>query len=159
MNLARFRIQWAVCSALVCLMAASAAAQEKNNISQVPPMAVNGVTVKVVSVPGGGIQPAFVSSQKVHVDPKTGKFVEGEHDESSKLTEGIRALIDRPIVQLQPVLHPNGMISIDLQGAFLNLATASVDKHGKLVLSCEKAPPAGATRAKAAGDKGVADVR
>lgn len=150
----------AVCGALLCLAAVTAAAQQNEAVSNVPPMVVGGTTVKVVSVPGGGVRPAVVNSQKVHVDPKTGKFRDGEHDESSKLSEEIRSMIDRPIGQLQPVQHPNGMISIDLQGAFLNMATASVDKNGKLVLSCDKSQQAGPRQGKAAPvAKEVGDVR
>jgi hypothetical protein len=123
---------------------------------------MNGVTVKVVNVPGSGIQPSTTSGQRVHLDPKTGKIREAEQEELAEFREAVRGLLDRPLTNLQPVQHPNGMISLDLKGSFLEFSTATVGPNGKLSLSCEKAGTAqqrATSVTKATPAKEVLDVR
>jgi hypothetical protein len=74
------------------------------------------------------------SGQKVAADPQSGKLREPSRDEMELLASLERALA-RP-TDLTPVIHDNGMKSVDLQGAFMEVAIARVDEHGTLAGAC-----------------------
>ena len=130
------------CCLLSLTTTISLLAQEKPHFTTVGPLVKPGVTVNVVNAPGAGGKasaPSAGNAQKVHLDPATGRIKQPDAEESARLNEQVKAMIGEPQVNnLQPVYHQNGAISVDLQGSFLEFATATIGKDGKLVLSCEK---------------------
>lgn len=129
------------CGLLSLAATAALSAQEKPHFTTVAPMVRPGVTVNVVNAPAAAGQQqatAGQSAQKAHVEPGTGRIKQPDADESAKLSEEVKAMIGKEQVNLQPVYHQNGMVSVDLQGSFLEFVTAVTGKDGKLVLSCEK---------------------
>lgn len=134
---------WPSCCLSALMAAGLVLAQEKPNVTTVPPMVRNGVTVTVIHAPGKESKESLRgmgAGQKAHVDPQTGKLRDPEHDESARLSEEVRALMSVPLTSLQPVQHASGMVSVDLQDAFQSFATATIGKDGKVVLSCDDKP-------------------
>ncbi|WP_239491960.1 hypothetical protein [Luteitalea sp. TBR-22] len=48
----------------------------------------------------------------------------------------VARMISTDTSALRPVVHPDGAISVDLQGTFMNIATASVGADGALAFAC-----------------------
>jgi hypothetical protein len=77
-----------------------------------------------------------VAGQTVAVDRATGKLRQPTPEEAKALAAGLQKLINRSTQGLQVVHHPNGAMSIDLQGRFQSVAVAKVNSDGKVAQSC-----------------------
>jgi len=85
-----------------------------------------------------------VGGQTVQIDPQTGQVRPLTPDEARKLADGLKELANQSTEGLQQVQHPDGSVSIDLQGRFQNVTVARKDADGTLVQSCIDNPQAGA---------------
>jgi RNase P/RNase MRP subunit p29 len=104
------------------------AAGEAARISQVAKKA-NYVTVKV-------------AGQDVQVDGQTGKMKALTPEEAQKLAAGLGKVINQSAEGLVQVQHPDGSVSMDLEGRFQNVAVARVNEDGTVSQSCVDNPEA-----------------
>lgn len=68
--------------------------------------------------------------------PQTGQIKPLTQEEAQKLAEGIKQLINQSTDGLKSVNHPDGSVSMDLEGRFQSIAVARTDEGGKVVQSC-----------------------
>jgi hypothetical protein len=80
--------------------------------------------------------PAGLAGQRVHIDPQTGKIREPEQEESQQLSDQMRRMSGPSAKQLKAVRHPNGMLTVDTQGAFLSYSVAKVNADGTVSQKC-----------------------
>ncbi|HKH44769.1 MAG TPA: hypothetical protein VKM72_08905 [Thermoanaerobaculia bacterium] len=80
--------------------------------------------------------PAGVAGMQVFIDPATGKIRPATAHEMKMMSERLQASMDRSTAGLQVQQHSNGMLSMDLQGGFLNVWVASLGSEGRVVNSC-----------------------
>lgn len=57
-------------------------------------------------------------------------------EEARKLTEGIKPLVNQSTEGLVEVKHPDGSVSMDLQGRFQNVSVAKREADGTVTQSC-----------------------
>lgn len=83
-----------------------------------------------------------VGGQDVKVDPQTGQIQELTPEEAQKLAAGLKPMLNKSSEGLVTVQHPDGSMSMDLQGRFQNVAVARVNKDGTVSQSCVDNPRA-----------------
>lgn len=83
-----------------------------------------------------------VAGQDVQVDPKTGRMQELTPEEAQKMAAGLKQMINQSTEGLVQVQHPDGSVSMDLEGRFQNVTVARVNKDGTLSQSCVDNPKA-----------------
>jgi len=81
---------------------------------------------------------AGLAGQRVHIDPQTGKIREPEQEEAKQLSDQLKRLPGAPVKQLKAIRHPNGMLTVDTQGAFLSYSMATVNADGTVSRECVK---------------------
>jgi hypothetical protein len=79
---------------------------------------------------------AVVAGQKVAIDAKTGKLRQPTAEESRKLGEAMRRMINHSTEGLTVKEHANGMKSVDLQGRFQSVAVAKKSADGAVSERC-----------------------
>jgi hypothetical protein len=79
---------------------------------------------------------AYVAGQQVAIDPATGRLRPPTAEERRALAAAMKQLVNRSTAGLRVRTHANGMQSVDLEGRFLSVATASTDADGKIRQSC-----------------------
>ncbi len=117
----------------VKVKAASNAANNQNRRAQVANSAdktnKNFVTVKV-------------AGQDVQVDSQTGRMKELTPEEAQKMAAGLKQMVNRSTDGLVQVQHPDGSVSMDLEGRFQDVTVARVNKDGTVSQSCVNNPAA-----------------
>jgi hypothetical protein len=127
---------------VVCLVSAASDLQAQSNTAAAAAKP-DWTKVKVIHAPGQGIpEPSQLSGSRVNIDPKTRRLRPREHDDDKDLAGAMANIAEGQAAILQPVQHDNGMLSVDLQGQFLNFSTVHIDANGRLVLDCVKGPEA-----------------
>jgi hypothetical protein len=86
----------------------------------------------------------YVGGQRVQIDPQTGQVKPLTPEEARKLAEALKVLANQSSEGLKQVQHPDGSVSIDLQGRFQNVAIAKRNDDGSVSQSCVDNPQAGA---------------
>lgn len=86
-----------------------------------------------------------VAGREVQVDPQTGQIKPLTPEEAKKMAEGLKVILNRSTEGLVQVHHPDGSVSMDLQGRFQNVAVARVESDGTLTQSCIDTPEAAAS--------------
>ena len=81
-----------------------------------------------------------VAGQDIKVDSQTGQIQELTPEEAQKLAAGLKPMLNKSSDGLVTVQHPDGSISMDLQGRFQNVAVARVNKDGTVSQSCVDNP-------------------
>jgi hypothetical protein len=84
------------------------------------------------------------SSLTDQVVQQTGQIKPLTQEEAQRLATELKTLANRSTDGLQPVNHPDGTVSIDLQGRFQNVALAKRNEDGAVSQSCVDNPAAGA---------------
>jgi hypothetical protein len=79
---------------------------------------------------------AGVSGMQVFVDPASGRIRPATAQEMKMMSERLKASMNRSTAGLQVQEHPNGMLSMNLEGGFLNVWVASLAADGQVVNSC-----------------------
>jgi hypothetical protein len=77
---------------------------------------------------------------RAFIDPETGQLRAGTPEEARALAAAAHADLARAIEALQPVVHPDGMISLDLQGLFMQNFVAVRMPDGSLSMGCVEGP-------------------
>lgn len=83
-----------------------------------------------------------VAGQDVKVDSQTGQIQELTPEEARKLAAGLKPMLNKSSEGLVTVQHPDGSVSMDLEGRFQNVAVARVNKDGTVTQSCVDNPRA-----------------
>lgn len=86
----------------------------------------------------------FRAGAPIPIDPQTGQVRPLTQQEAERLAAEIKQLVNQSTDGLQSVRHPDGSVSMDLQGRFQNIAVAKLDTDGKLVQSCIDNPESAA---------------
>lgn len=74
------------------------------------------------------------------IDPETGQLATGT--EASRLLsdkardEELSTMLSRSSKGLVPVVHPDGRVSVDLQGRFMNVSVARIGQSGEVEQIC-----------------------
>jgi hypothetical protein len=76
------------------------------------------------------------NAQQTSFVPQTGQVRPLTQEEAQKLAEGIKQIINQSTDGLKNVNHPDGSVSIDLEGRFQSVAVAKRDEDGTLIESC-----------------------
>lgn len=76
------------------------------------------------------------AGQIVAIDRQTGQIRPLTPEESKRLAEGIKQLVNQSSEGLVEVRHANGGVSMDLQGRFQNVMLAKKDADGTVSHSC-----------------------
>jgi len=85
-----------------------------------------------------------VAGRDVQVDPQTGQIKPLTPAEAQQLADGLKTMLNKSTEGLVQEKHPDGSVSIDLQGRFQNVAVARVNADGTLEQSCVDEPLAAA---------------
>src|ERR1700682_3371037 len=83
-----------------------------------------------------------VGGQDVHVDSQTGEIQPLTPQEAAKLAEGLKPMLNQSTEGLVQVQHPDGSVSVDLQGRCQDVTVARVNKDGTVSQSCVNNPKA-----------------
>jgi len=75
------------------------------------------------------------AAMRISIDPETGALVPGKVP-VAKLDAELEEALSRSGEGLVEVHHPDGSVSIDLQGRFQNASMARIDSSGKLHTTC-----------------------
>jgi hypothetical protein len=121
----------------VCAMPAGAAQKKthsKKSASRIPtaPAAVGP------ECPAEGLGQAGF---RAFIDPRTGELREPTVEEALALAAGARPESLQPVESLEAVVHPDGMISVDLKGHFMQSLVAVRNPDGSLSMSCGPGTP------------------
>lgn len=115
-----------------------------------PPPAVSGVRVEAAAS-----SPVPAAGWRAFRDPKTGKLRAPTPEEASELSRRATRKSAAPVA-FEVVVHPDGMKSVDLKGAFSMSLVARRNADGSIAYECR--PPA-ATRPKTASPARAAENR
>jgi hypothetical protein len=85
-----------------------------------------------------------IGNQTVQIDPQTGQLKPLTPEEAKRLADGVKELANQSTEGLQQVRHPDGTVSMDLDGRFQNVAVARKEADGTVTQSCIDNPQAGA---------------
>ena len=83
-----------------------------------------------------------VGGQDIHVDSQTGEIQPLTPQEAAKLAAGLKPMLNQSTEGLVQVQHPDGSVSVDLQGRFQDVTVARVNKDGSVSQSCVNNPKA-----------------
>jgi hypothetical protein len=86
--------------------------------------------------------PAGAAGMQVFIDPATGKMRPATPQEMKMMSDRLQAFLNRSSVGLKVQEHSDGMLSMDLQGGFLNVWVASVGADGTVTNACVTDPAA-----------------
>jgi hypothetical protein len=81
-----------------------------------------------------------VAGRDVQVDPQTGQIKPLTPAEAQQLADGLKTMLNKSTDGLVQEKHPDGSVSMDLQGRFQNVAVARVNTDGTLEQSCVDDP-------------------
>jgi hypothetical protein len=98
-----------------------------------------------VAAPGGAAKPSVkapegAAGMQVFIDPATGKMRPATAQETKMMSARLQAFLSRSSAKLQVQEHASGMLSMDLQGGFLNVWVASVGADGTVANACVTDP-------------------
>ena len=83
---------------------------------------------------------ALTLGLRAFVDPQTGQLREPTPEEARALSPSARLELAREIDSLETVVHPDGMISLDLKGLFVQSVVVRRAPDGSLALGCVDGP-------------------
>ena len=73
---------------------------------------------------------------RVQMDPETGEFVPVTGLDKAELDRQMKQQLNRSTDGLQEVHHPDGRVSVDLEGRFQSLSVATTDSAGNVRTGC-----------------------
>jgi len=97
--------------------------------------------ILLLGVPDSPV-PTPASSQgtalRIQIDPETGDIIPLTDANLSKaeLDQQMRARLNRSTDGLRQIQHPDGRVSMDLEGRFQSLSVATVDSNGQVKTGC-----------------------
>lgn len=84
------------------------------------------------------------NAQQTPFAMQTGQIRPLTQEEAQKLAAGLRQLVNQSTDGLKSVQHPDGSVSIDLEGRFQSVAVARRELDGRVTQSCVDNPGAAA---------------
>lgn len=95
------------------------------------------LVVLLVGLPSAPTSPQG-AALRVHLDPETGDIVPVPVTglDKAELDRQMKESLNRSSEGLQQVHHPDGRVSMDLQGRFRSLSVATVDSNGQAKVGC-----------------------
>lgn len=81
-------------------------------------------------------QPPGTAGMVVGIDPETGELGMPTPEQLQKFADSQQNQVDHSSAGLVEVHHPDGSVSIDLQGRFQEYETVRVGPDGKLIYQC-----------------------
>ena len=107
------------------------------NPSAVNPSAASPAIARAASPAiARGAEPPGVAGMVIGIDPETGKFGMPTREQLKELSELEQLRLDHSPADLVEVHHPDGSVSVDLQGRFQEFMTVRVGPDGKLNFQC-----------------------
>jgi hypothetical protein len=100
--------------------------------------------------PGSGGQAALLPGLRAFRDPVTGELRKPTAEEAAALAQAEAEAAPERQPVFEVVVHPDGMKSVDLQGAFTSAAVATRNPDGSITVRCV---PAGAPSARQAHEE------
>jgi hypothetical protein len=79
---------------------------------------------------------ANLAGAPIPLDPQTGQVRPLTQEEAERLAASIKELVNQSTDGLQAVKHPDGTISMDLQGRFQSMVLTKRDENGEWVTAC-----------------------
>lgn len=76
------------------------------------------------------------AAMRVSIDPETGALVPGHVPVNKTEDAALAEALSQSSEGLVEVHHPDGSVSVDLQGRFQNASVARIDSSGKLQTTC-----------------------
>jgi len=76
------------------------------------------------------------ASLRASIDPETGELVTGHTSPDQDPDLAMQRALDRSTEGLAPVQHPDGAVSVDLQGRFRSATVARINDDGQLETTC-----------------------
>jgi hypothetical protein len=73
---------------------------------------------------------------RAFIDPQTGQLREPTPEEAQALSRAAHAEFARAVENLEAVVHPDGMISVDLKGLFMQNLVVVKRPDGSLSMTC-----------------------
>jgi len=73
---------------------------------------------------------------RAFIDPQTGQLREPTPEEAQALSRAARAEFARAVQSLEAVVHPDGMVSVDLKGLFMQDLVVVKRPDGSLSMRC-----------------------
>jgi hypothetical protein len=73
---------------------------------------------------------------RAFIDPQTGQLRQPTPEEAQALSRAARKEFEQTVKNLQPIVHPDGTISVDLQGLFMQDLVAVKNPDGSLSIRC-----------------------
>jgi hypothetical protein len=86
--------------------------------------------------PAEAAAPAHAEAIRVFIDPQTGRLRPPTPEEARQMGELMRQMTSRSTEGLEQVRHPDGSVSVDLQGRFRHVAIGARTAGGPLVFDC-----------------------
>ena len=131
-------VPFRVAFGLIVATALPAAADEKHGRAPAP--GATGDPAPAVREVCPADDAAAGPALRAFIDPETGQLRAGTPEEARALAAAAHADLARAIEALQPVVHPDGMISLDLQGLFMQNFVAVRMPDGSLSTGCVEGP-------------------
>ena len=85
--------------------------------------------------------PVGSAALRVAIDPETGALVPDRNPVKS-LDPDLQNMLSRSSAGLTEVHHPDGHVSVDLQGRFMSASVARLDDDGQVETTCVENAPA-----------------
>ena len=79
--------------------------------------------------------PVGSAALRVAIDPETGSLVPDLGPVKS-LDADLQNMLSRSTVGLEEIHHPDGHVSVDLQGRFMSASVARLDEEGQMETTC-----------------------
>ncbi|HKE57174.1 MAG TPA: hypothetical protein VKB46_10745 [Pyrinomonadaceae bacterium] len=86
-----------------------------------------------------------VAGRDVQVDSQTGQIRQLTPEEAKQLADGLKGMLNKSTDGLVQEQHPDGTVSMDLQGRFQNVTVAKINPDGTVTQSCVDSPEAAAS--------------
>ena len=89
----------------------------------------------VVTIAPASDLPAGSAALRVAIDPETGTLVP-DHNPIKSLDPDLQNMLSRSTAGLKEVVHPDGHVSVDLEGRFMSATLARLDSNGQMETTC-----------------------
>lgn len=129
-------------AAVTVISRRQAEVKESRAVQQSQPATATAVAVKpsTANAANKTYVTVKVAGQDVQIDGQTGQMKPLSPEEAQKLAAGLRQEINQSTEGLQEVQHPDGSVSVDLQGRFQDVAVARKNDDGTVATSCVDNP-------------------
>lgn len=112
----------------VAAVSVRTAKEKRAQAEKIKPTAANEANGKYITVK--------VAGQEVQMPTQNGTIRPLTPEEARKLAEGLKPMLNQSTEGLKQVQHPDGSVSMDLEGRFQNVTLAQKNSDGSLSQAC-----------------------